>query len=71
MALPENVAEARKSRGITQAELAEQIGVTQGMVSKMERGVKLPTVAILEQLADVLDVSVDWLLGRKESGNNG
>lgn len=65
MALAENLQERRESRGMTQQVLAEKIGVTQMAVSFFESGKKIPSVAVLEKMADALGCSIDWLLGRK------
>lgn len=56
------IAAMRKSKGLTQAELGERIGVSFQAVSKWERGETLPDTAILPELADVLQTSVDLIL---------
>lgn len=52
----------RRGKGITQSELGERLGVSYQAVSKWERGETLPDTAILVDLADVLETSVDSLL---------
>lgn len=52
----------RKEKGLTQLELARQMGVTDKAVSKWERNLSFPDVASLPKLAEVLDTSVDDLL---------
>lgn len=52
----------RKERGLTQLELARQMGVTDKAVSKWERDLSFPDVASLPKLAEVLGTSVDELL---------
>ena len=59
------IAEARRSIGLTQKELAERVGVTAQAVSKWERGSSCPDIAILDEIADSLCVSVLELLGVK------
>ena len=63
------IAKARKERGLTQLELAEQMGVTDKAVSKWERDLSCPDVASLPKLAGILGLSVDELIGdgKKES----
>ena len=56
------IAENRKQMGLTQAQLAEQLHVTDKAVSKWERGLSYPDVTLLEPLADVFDISIDALL---------
>lgn len=53
-----------KARGLTQAQIAEQMGVGAGRVAHWWRGENGPTIQLLGRLADVLDVSTDVLLGR-------
>lgn len=52
----------REAKGITQAELAEQIGVTGQAVSKWETAKGLPDIALIESLAGALGVSVMELM---------
>ena len=58
-----NIVKNRKSKGITQEQLAEFIGVTKASVSKWETGTTTPDIQILPQLASFFDISVDELLG--------
>ena len=52
------VAACRREKGMTQAELAEKLHVTDKAVSRWERGVGFPNIATLEPLAAALEVSV-------------
>jgi transcriptional regulator with XRE-family HTH domain len=53
----------RKSKGWTQSDLAERLGLTQKMVDYYERRATNPSLALLEQAAAALEVSVAELLG--------
>ena len=53
----------RQDRNMTQDELAGRLGITPQAVSKWERGTSLPDISMLSDLARLLDVSADWLLG--------
>jgi len=53
----------RKSRGLTQEQLAAALGLTCQAVSKWETGITLPDTAMLPALADFLRVSIDRLFG--------
>lgn len=53
----------RQDRNMTQEELAGRLGITPQAVSKWERGASLPDISMLSDLARLLDVSADWLLG--------
>lgn len=58
----------REARGITQKALAETLHVTDKAVSKWERGLSCPDVALLEPLAEQLGISVAELLqGEREA----
>ena len=52
----------RKSKGITQNELGKRVGVSFQAVSKWERGETLPDIAVLPDLAKVLETSIDNIL---------
>lgn len=54
-----NLADLRKARGWTQAELAERINYSDKSVSKWERGDGLPDLKVLTQLASLYGVSLD------------
>ena len=52
----------RENKALTQAELAEKIGVTQGAVYFWEKGINEPTAGYLMKMASLFGVSVDELL---------
>lgn len=56
----------RKLKGWTQKQLAAQLNVTDKAVSKWERGLNFPDIAILEDLATALELTVPQLLNLKE-----
>ena len=56
------IAELRKEKGLTQAELAERVGVTGGAVSKWERGLCYPDIEMVGRLAEVFGLSVGEML---------
>ena len=64
-----NIANYRKRKDITQKQLAELLNITAQSVSKWEAGLSLPTVDMLYDVAQVLDVSVDSLLSDKVADN--
>ena len=55
----------REEKGITQTQLAEQIGVSGKTVSKWEKGLSVPDAELLLKIADEFEVSVSELLGAK------
>lgn len=56
------IKELRESRGLTQAELAEKIGVSSKTVSKWETAKGLPDISLLQPLAGALGISVIELM---------
>lgn len=60
--LSKNIQEQRKYSGMTQAVLAERLGIEPESVSRFERGVTLPSLATLEQIAETLQTTVSALL---------
>lgn len=61
-----SIRDCRRSRGISQAEVAERAGLQPSSVSHFETGSRLPSCMNLLQLADALGVSTDELLGRRD-----
>lgn len=51
------IAVLRKEKGLTQKELAEQIGISDKTVSKWETGNGMPDIAYLSPLCEVLDIN--------------
>jgi transcriptional regulator with XRE-family HTH domain len=56
------VREARKNKGLTQEDLAALIDKTVETVSNIERGIKLPGLATLEEMRKVLGVKLSELI---------
>ena len=59
----ERIREARKQKGLTQAELASLIGVQRAVISKYETNMIEPSIKQLKKIADALDVSIGYLQG--------
>lgn len=64
MNLGTKILELRKQKGVTQEELASELGVTAAAISKWENGYTLPDVLMLCALADFFAVTTDEMLGR-------
>ena len=56
------ISRERKSRGITQEDLADFVGVSKAAVSKWEKGMSYPDVTLLPQLAAYFNISIDDLM---------
>ena len=59
------ITELRKENGMTQAQLAEQMGVTDKAVSKWERDISCPDINSVPKLAEVLGTTVEQLMDGK------
>ena len=66
MSLGKNIANLRKERGLTQAELGELLGVSNQAVSKWEMEMTMPDVMLLPEIAKVLGVDLNDLYGTKK-----
>ena len=55
----------RKVNGYTQSEVAELLNVSRSTLSKYEKGLLMPNIENLIKLADLYNVSCDYLLGRE------
>ncbi len=62
--IAENITVLRKSRLMTQGDLAEKLNYSDKAVSKWERGESVPDIAVLKAIADLFGVTVDYLLTR-------
>ena len=60
------IAELRKEKSLTQAQLGELVGVTNKTVSRWENGNYMPDLAVLQSLCAVLDVTINEMIsGRR------
>lgn len=58
----EIIREARKKKGLTQKDVASHLHITDRAVSKWERGICAPDLALLEPLAEILNLSITELI---------
>ena len=63
----EFILQKRKEKNLTQAELADLLGVTNKAVSRWETGEGFPDVTMLPQIATVLGTTVDEILNGKSN----
>ena len=63
MTVGERIKAARINIGMTQKELAEKLGIPYQSIGQWERDQRNPKVDTLQRLADVLGVSVPYLMG--------
>ena len=63
--LSENLKTIRKQKGLPQEELAIRLNVVRQTISKWEKGISVPDSDMLIRLAEILEVNVGDLLGKK------
>ena len=61
-----NIKDIRMRRNLSQAQVAKALGVSSVVYSRYESGTRQPSIDIILQLADILGVTVDYLLGRQD-----
>jgi len=64
------IASKRREQSLTQEQLAEKIGVSNKTVSKWETGKTMPDYSVVEQLCQVLNISVSELIAGEEKEPN-
>ena len=65
--LNENIKKLRISQGMSQVEFASLVGVTKQCVSNWENDNVLPSIEMLVKIADIFNVTTDYLLGREST----
>lgn len=63
----ERLKQLREAKGLTQLRLAMELNVSQETISGYEIGKAVPPAEMLIKLADALDSSVDYILGRTDT----
>jgi len=62
----ERLKELRKAEKLTQRDMAEKLNIVQPSYIRYENGTAEPSQETLIKIAEIFDVSVDYLLGRKD-----
>jgi len=58
--------QAREEAGYTQIKAADKLGISNGTLSGYERNYRDPDTEIINKMADLFGVSVEWLMGRTD-----
>ena len=69
MSFSELLKQCRKKQGVSQAELAAKLGVTQQAVGKWESGKSSPDPSTVARIAELLNTTADYLLGLTASSS--
>ncbi len=64
MGLSSRLLTLRKEKKISQGDLAKKIGIHQNILGRYERDETTPNIEIVSKIADVLEVSLDYLVGK-------
>lgn len=67
MKIAEKITQLRKEKGLSQTELAEAIKASREAISKYERGEAIPSVEVAARIADVFEVTIDFLMGKNHT----
>lgn len=62
-----NIKKARLKANLTQQEVAEKINTSRSNITKYEIGMLEPNIDTIGQLAELYNVSTDWLFGIKRN----
>ena len=70
MEFSERLKNLRKRAHLTQVDVAEKLGISQPAYASWGRGIKKPTQENLVKIAQILNVTVDYLVGNSENKEN-
>lgn len=67
MSFGSRLSQARKKQGISQDELAKQLGTKGPVIGRYERDEMKPSIEAATKMAKILEVSLDWLVGNTDT----
>jgi transcriptional regulator with XRE-family HTH domain len=67
MTFGERLTTVRKRKGLNQADIGKKIGINGDAYGRYERGEVRPTIEMAVKIADALEVSLDYLLGKTDA----
>lgn len=65
--LKQNLRLLMKTRKVSRKEVAATLGVSEATIGKYVRGERMPSIESVVKIAEMFDVTVDWLLTGKDS----
>jgi len=66
MSFGSRVLQARKNKGLSQEDLAKELGTKGPAIGRYERDEMKPSIDVAAKIASILDVSLDWLVGHTD-----
>lgn len=64
MTLGEHITQLRKKKGLSQADLGKAVGTSGDIIGRYERDEVKPSIEVVIKIADTLEVSIDYLVGK-------
>lgn len=64
--LRQRIQESRLRMKMNQNQLAEKAGITPAAISQIEKGNRVPSIPVLHRIANVLEVTLDYLTGKTD-----
>lgn len=64
MTIGEHIMLLRKQKGVSQADLGRTIGTSGDIIGRYERDAMVPSIEVIIKIADVLEGSIDYLVGK-------
>jgi transcriptional regulator with XRE-family HTH domain len=66
MSFGKRILEARKRKGVSQEDLAKGLGTKGPVIGRYERDEMKPSIEVAAKMAELLDVSLDYLVGKTD-----
>ena len=66
MTIGEHIMLLRKQKGLSQSELGKTIGTSGDVIGRYERDVITPSIDVIVKVAEALEVSIDFLVGKSK-----
>lgn len=66
MTLGQHITKLRKERKLSQNELGKKVGTSGDIIGRYERDEVKPSIEVASKIADILEVSLDFLIGKVE-----
>lgn len=64
MTIGEHIMLLRKQKGLSQSTLGKKIGTSGDIIGRYERNIMVPSIDVIIKIADVLEISIDYLVGK-------
>jgi transcriptional regulator with XRE-family HTH domain len=64
MTIGEHIMLLRKKKGLSQADLGKSVGTSGDIIGRYERDIMTPSIEVIIKIADALEVSIDYLVGK-------